>query len=420
MKPASVGRFPRGLFLLFVCVVSPTLGLAQPVTDFVTPRLPAPSHCGNGVPTYLGGYLSDGKFRPASALSCNPQEISSSSYNPAREVGLRPAEVPSFIDLRPLEHVIENYQPPARAQKTAKAHFALAVLRDEIVTLAYGREKALLAPQHVTADSLGRLIVSDPGAGAVHVLDGNRSFRIAAGARRRLLSPGGVAVDADDNIYVADPIGGVVVVYDRLGNFLHDIGRIGGETLFHSPTAIALDRKNGHLYVLDTPRDVLFITDLEGKILKRVGKGRGFAIGRYTSSVVPLDLLAPTEIALGNGKLAVLDSTASRISIMDLQCNVVGQFNIRVLTGRETADEIGLTMDTADNLYLSNLGESTVRIYDQSGHLKSSFGRLGEFNAPSGLWIDSTNRMYIADTNNRRVLMFQLEPSSSDPQVARK
>jgi sugar lactone lactonase YvrE len=98
----------------------------------------------------------------------------------------------------------------------------------------------------------------------------------------------------------------------------------------------------------------------------------------------------------------------------------VGQFNIRVLTGRETADEIGLTMDTADNLYLSNLGESTVRIYDQSGHLKSSFGRLGEFNAPSGLWIDSTNRMYIADTNNRRVLMFQLEPSSSDPQVARK
>ncbi len=314
--------------------------------------------------------------------------------------------------------MVQNYQPPARAKKTSQ-RFALGVLRDQIVTLAYGREKALLAPQHLTVDSQGRVIVSDPGAGAVHVLDGKQPFRIAVGASRRLLRPGGVAVDADDNIYVADPVRGMVVVYDRLGNFLHDIGKIGDETLFHSPTAIAIDPKNRRLYILDTPRDAIFITDLEGKVLKRVGKGRGHAIGRFASSGISLDLHQPTEIALGNSKLAVLDSSSSRIRIMDLQCNVLGQFNIQDSSDRDASDDIGLSLDSADNLYLSNLAGSGVQIYDLTGHLKSSFGRLGpgigEFDAPSGLWIDAANRMYVADTNNRRVQMFQLEPSSSNP-----
>ncbi len=423
MKPASVGRFPRGLFLMFVLVVSPTLSLAQPAVDFVAPRSPSPSHCGNGVPTYLGGYLSDGKFHPASTHSCSPQGKSSSRYKPTREAGLRSAEVPPFVDLHPLEYVIENYQPPARAQRPPKRRLALASLRDGIVTAVYGREKALLAPQHVTVDSHGRVIISDPGAGAVHVLDGTQSFRIAAGANRRLLQPGGVDVDADDNIYVADPLGGAVVVYDRLGNFLHDIGKIGDETLFHSPTAIAVDRKNGRLYVLDTPRDVLFITDLEGNILKRFGKGRGSPIGRYVHAVIPMDLNTPTEIALGNNKLAVLDSNSSRIRILDLQCNVLGQFNIRDLPGLEPPDAAGLGWDSTGNLYVSDASGSIIQRYDQGGHLISSFGRFGygsgEFDAPSGLWIDATNRMYVADTNNRRVQMFQLD-TSSDPKIVRK
>jgi sugar lactone lactonase YvrE len=32
----------------------------------------------------------------------------------------------------------------------------------------------------------------------------------------------------------------------------------------------------------------------------------------------------------------------------------------------------------------------------------------GEFNSPAGLWIDGRNRLYVADTNNGRVQVFQL------------
>jgi len=43
----------------------------------------------------------------------------------------------------------------------------------------------------------------------------------------------------------------------------------------------------------------------------------------------------------------------------------------------------------------------------------ASFGQpgqeLGEFSEPDGLWIDSANRLYVADSGNGRVQIFQLE-----------
>lgn len=417
MEPAWVGRFPRGIFLLVVFTAFSYSTFSQTGAAFLNAREPPhwPANCGRTVLVYLGGYHADGKFRAASPFSCG-EEVTLSSDS-ILSVSSRPPAVPSFIYLHPRERVIENYQPPAYAKRAIKGTSTFAALRDGIVTFAYGREKALLTPIHVAVDSQGRLIVSDPGAGAVHVLDGRNSFRIAAGANRRMHMPAGVAVDAADNIYVADPDLGVVGVYDRSGRFLHDIGKMGGETLFHSPTGIAIDSKNNRLYVLDTPRSVLFVSDLEGNVLKRVGRGRGHPIGRYTSTFSPMNLDEPTEIAVSGDKVAMLDSKGSRIRIMDLDCNVLAEFHVQVPTGSETAAEVGLGIDASENLYLSNAGEPTIRIYDLSGHLKSSFGRHGSgivgFTAPSGLSIDSANKLYVADTSNRRVEVFQLIPPTS-------
>jgi DNA-binding beta-propeller fold protein YncE len=37
---------------------------------------------------------------------------------------------------------------------------------------------------------------------------------------------------------------------------------------------------------------------------------------------------------------------------------------------------------------------------------------IGEFNSPAGLWIDGANRLYVADTNNGRVQVFQISHDS--------
>jgi hypothetical protein len=413
MEPVSVGRFPRGLFLLLVFTQIVSYSAAQsvlPPDSSISSGLQA--CCASDPPAYLGAYFSDGKFRPVSSTSYRGQRmIPWGDGNPIR-AGMRPREVPAFVNLHPLERVVENYQPPARAFQTPKRRFFLAGLRDDLITLVYGRERALLTPQHLTEDSLGRIIVSDPGLGAVHVLDGHNSFRIMAGGGRRLHVPGGIAVDAEDNIFVTDPDRGVVVVFDRAGNYLREIGRIGNEGLFHAPTGIAIDRQSSRLYLLDTPRNTLFVLDLQGNILQRVGKVRGHAIGGQTTVSIPMEFDDPTDLALSSGRLAVLDAKGSRIRIMNLQCEILKEFRIKILTGQDAASAVGLGMDSTGNLYVSDVAKSGVKIYDPDGHFKSVLGHFGsaagEFSVPSGLWIDSMDRMYIADMNNSRVQMFQL------------
>jgi sugar lactone lactonase YvrE len=414
MGPVSVGRFPHGLFLLFVFV---GCAAAQSVLPSGPPFSTGPQVCCiSGLPAYLGAYSADGKFRPASSDSYRDEKmIPSGDSNPVH-AGLRPREVPAFVNLHPIERVVENYQPPEHAVKAARKRFFLAGVRDDLITLVYGRERALLTPQHLTEDSQGRIIVSDPGLGAVHILGGRGSFRIMAGEGRRLHVPGGVAVDADDNIYVTDPDQGVVVVFDRKGNYLREIGKIGDESLFHEPTAVVIDQQNGRLYLLDTPRDTIFVLDLQGKILRRVGKVRGHVIGRHATATTPMELDEPTDLTLNHGRLAVLDADGSRIHIMNLQCEVLEEFRIRPLNDRSASGVIGLGMDSTGSLYVSDTKRSGVKIYSPDGHFENVLGHFGsaagEFNAPSGLWIDAADRMYIADRNNSRVQIFQL-PSAT-------
>jgi DNA-binding beta-propeller fold protein YncE len=252
----------------------------------------------------------------------------------------------------------------------------------------------------------------------VHVLGNGDSFRIAEGPQRRLLSPNGIAVDGADNIYVADSERGLVVVYDPDGKFLRYLGKRGNETLFHHPTALAIDRNSGRLFLLDSPRDLLFVLDLEGNVLKRIGRRSTQAIGRFNGETIPMDLDYPTEIAIGNNDLVVVDSGNSRIRILDLQCTPLAEFRIRATPGPPIVDEVGLSMDSAGRIYVSSTRDSHIRIYSRDGSLLGSFGRsgteIGEFSSPAGLWIDGTNRLYVADTSNSRIQVFQLSHDSED------
>jgi hypothetical protein len=432
VKPSSVGRFPGGLLLLWIIVGAVPISLTQAVSsrlmpDTAVPACPAPCERHQGAHPgsvsccaceieYLGAYSPDGKFRTTARNDRNNVHYGA-SYSNSRSWS-RPSEVPPFINLHPRERVEENYEPPARAAKPAKGQSLLASLRDEIVTLAYGRERILLAPHHVTVDSRGRVLIVDPDARAVHVLGDGDSFRLAGGPHRRLRLPNGIAVDAADNIYIADSERGLVLVYGPDGKFLRYIGKRGDESLFHYPTAIAIDRNRGRLFLLDPPRHLLFVLDLEGNILKRIGRPRPHAIGRFNDDTIPMDLDDPTEMAIGDNELVVVDSGNSRIHVMDLEGQPVAQFFILAIPGPPNANHVGLSVDRTGKIYVSGTRDPHIRIYSRDGSPLGSFGHtgieVGEFNSPAGLWIDATNRLYVADTNNGRVQVFQLSHGSGN------
>jgi hypothetical protein len=63
-------------------------------------------------------------------------------------------------------------------------------------------------------------------------------------------------------------------------------------------------------------------------------------------------------------------------------------------------------------MYVSDVQLNIIKVLDRDGQLLYKFGRSGakpsEVNEPSGLWIGSDKRLYVADTKNHRVQLFQI------------
>ena len=376
---------------------------------------------------YVGAFSADGRYKALTkfGLFVDSMQTKSLSDQPLQPASTLPdaarlnqedetKQVPPNIELHRDEQIVEDFQPPEHAVKVAKGHSVLEGVRDSIVSLAYGPEKVLLEPQSVTTDSRQRIIVTDAAAHGLHVLalSAKDSFQIVGGPGRRLQSPSGVAVDGDDNIFVSDAERGAVLVYDSEGRFVRTLGSVEDEGLFQRPTAIAIDRKAGHLYILDPPRHVLFILDMEGKVLARIGTIDG-ASGFSTrgGSTEPGRFNAPEAVLIHNDEVLVLDG--ARVHILDLQGKFLKEFKISDSTEIHRGLAPGLFMDSENHIYVSDSGSGTVRMYNHDGQFLRAFGRpglrMGEFNAPAGMWADSTGRVYIVDA--RRIQVFQFKGS---------
>jgi len=422
MHPLSVGRLPHGLILIALLFAG--VGLAQvPAAVVISPNTTrACASSPVSFPTieidcthqleYVGQFSAQGTFNPLGHHRrwYNQDTYTARTFSDERRPLARPLEVPPYMDLKPVEHVVQNYAPPLHSSQLLSGKTKLGGWRDHVVTFVYGREEALMAPQHLTIDSRGRLIVADPMLPAVHVLDGKNSFRIAAGARRRMERPNGVAVDAQDNIYVADSGLGLIDVFDSRGNFIRYLGKVDDESLFDYPTGIAIDRRHAHIYLLDTSRNVMLLLDLHGNILKRVG--------RRSSDEVPVEFVSPSEITLNGDEVVVLDSAGSRLQVFDLDGKLLRQINTNSPMGPSKVPvEMGLGADAEGNIYLSNLRDSGVRVFTRDGRVLSSFGARGDsdgqFDLPTGLWVEK-DRLYVADTRNRRVEVFKIHSLANE------
>ncbi len=363
---------------------------------------------------YAGMFSADAKFRAPSKFA---RFLHAMGAEPLPSPPPRRSEAPPQM-FHTDQRFVANFLPPARATALPDAHTPMGNVRDAVIRFAYGRPNLLQAPQHVTTDSQQRVIVSDPGVPAVHVLDpkGKTSFSILAGQGHLLQVPSGVAVDKEDNIYVADSQQGMVLVFDQYGRFVRYIGNIHGENEYQRPTGIAIDRKAGHLYLVDTPRHLVFMLDLEGNVLKTAGKqGEDTSTGglKRRQDTGPREFNKPTEIALGDSKIAVLDMGGTRVQIMDLACNLRRSFMVLNVPYHEVDSGNGLAIGQHGNIYISYVGTSEIRMYHPNGALLATFGqagpKTGEFSAPQGLWIDGRNRIYVADTANLRIQLFQLD-----------
>ena len=168
--------------------------------------------------------------------------------------------------------------------------------------------KAMVRPYGVAVDSHGRVIVTDPGLGGIHIFDPEQhKYKLLERkdkSKDAMLQPQCIAIDANDNIYVTDSKAGKVFVFEPGGKYKGVFGSVkGGEGYFKRPTGIAIDPDTHNIYVTDTLRDRVYILDEHGQVVKSFGK-HGEQNGEFN---------VPTELLINNGILAVVDAMNFRI-----------------------------------------------------------------------------------------------------------
>ena len=274
----------------------------------------------------------------------------------------------------------------------------------------------LVRPYAVTTDSKGRLIITDPGALAVHIfdLDKNKYTAIEAGKRQPFKSPIGVAVDGEDNIYVTDSQLGKIFVFDSRGKFRRTLGDIKGEGFYKRATGLAIDKSEKRIYAIDTLRDRVYITDLDGNIIKYFGN-RGTSDGEFNF---------PTEVFLRGDEVFVVDAMNFRVQVFDKQGNYKSKFGSLGDKAGMMFRPKGLGVDSEADVYLVDASLEAIQVFNREGALLYTLGGSGggvaQFSLPSGIWIDGKDRIYVADSYNRRIQVFQYTPAQRASNDARE
>src|SRR5262249_47423759 len=148
-------------------------------------------------------------------------------------------------------------------------------------------------------------------------------------------------------------------------------------------------------------------------ILKRVG--------RRSSDETPVEFRNPTEVAIGNSEVVVLDRAGTRIQVLDLEGRLMRQFSTNAPASIGTAMQsgMGLGIDGDGDIYLSNAVGSEVSVFGSNGKRLNSFGKLGDlegqFRSPSGLLVQES-RLFVADTANRRIAVFEIRTRPTEKQ----
>ncbi len=263
----------------------------------------------------------------------------------------------------------------------------------------------LVRPYSVAVDSRGRAIITDPGARGVHIFDlAQNKYKFIERQEKRkdaMLSPQCVAVDAEDNIYVTDSEEGKIFVFDPNGKFRRVLGSArDGEGYFKRPTGIAVDSAAQRIYVTDTLRHKIFALDFTGRVLQSFGQ-RGTGKGEFN---YPTDLLAL------DGELAVVDTMNFRVQFVDRNGAVRNTIGGGDESGTSMFRPKGIGIDSEGHYYTADALWGVVQVFDREGRLLYYFGNRGtapgDFQLPTGLFIDRSDRVFVVDSYNRRIQVF--------------
>ena len=215
------------------------------------------------------------------------------------------------------------------------------------------------------------------------------------------IDPLGIAVDSAARVFVTDRGQDRVQVFRANGDFVRTWGGTGsGDLVPNEPAGIAVN-STGDVFVVERYNHRVQVFDAAGHFIRK--RERAMARARESSSTPwPPPPMRPT---MSTSSTTPIDS---RSSIRD------GNF-LREWGGtgsdegrfRQPGD---VAVDASGNVFVADTLNHRIQVFDSAGKFIRAWGALGHadgrFDSPCGVAIDASGDVYVADTFNNRIQVF--------------
>jgi uncharacterized protein (TIGR03437 family) len=253
-------------------------------------------------------------------------------------------------------------------------------------------------PYGVAVDAAGNVYIADTSNHSIRRVAPNGNINTIAGngspgysgdggaaSAAQLNGPTGICADASGNLYIADLSNGRVrkistagVITTVAGNggigYSGDGGPAVNATLYH-PYSVAVDAA-GNLYIADSANNRIREVTLDGNIATVAGNGSiGYLGDGGPATSAELSGAAAVAVDMA-GNLYIADASARIREVSpDGTINTIAGTGIPgysgdggMATSAQLNSPSGIAISAAGNLYVSDAGESAVRLLQPSGY----------------------------------------------------
>ena len=307
-------------------------------------------------------------------------------------------------------------------------------------------------PSRVTLDGRGNTYFSS--GNAVFKIDSGGNLTVVAGNSRagfsgdggpalqaQLNTPQGLALDSAGNLYICDSKNNRVRIVNPAGTIFtfagtgavssgfagtYNDGGLAINGLLRLPSGVFVD-SNANVFIADTGDNIIRKVTTDGIIHTVVGDGYGAFLGD-TLPAINSELHSPTDVFLdSSGNIYIADSANAAIREVTVSTGIIntvaGNQSIGDTgdTGHATSASLitpyAVVVDSSGNIFFAENGDSKIRKVTASTGIINTIAGTGtagfsgdgavatkaQLNFPSGVAVDSSGNVYIADALNRRV-----------------
>jgi DNA-binding beta-propeller fold protein YncE len=216
--------------------------------------------------------------------------------------------------------------------------------------------------------------------------------------KRQLVRPYGIAVGgAGRRIYVADPGLGAVHVFD-LRSHRYSLLQDSRRRDLRSPIGVAVG-VGDRLFVSDGERALVFVFSPSNKPLFSFGQGEG--------------LQRPTGMAVSGDRLLVSDTMGHRVlvyRVRDRGAELLFQFGGRGDGPGLFNFPVDIAVGPDGRIYVNDSMNFRVQVFDAQGKFIRALGRAGDstgsFQRSKGVALDSDGNLYVVDALADTVQIF--------------